>query len=47
MVAASAKVSDQVMSRRSTGKAVSTVMIKTQQGYEAQTVAEEHCGEPS
>ena len=40
MVAASAKVSKQVMSAEYAGKAVSTVMIKTQQGYEAQTVAE-------
>ena len=34
MVAASAKVSKQVMSAEYAGKAVSTVMIKTQQGYE-------------
>ncbi|TCE37051.1 Permease protein of ABC transporter system [Bifidobacterium longum subsp. longum] len=33
MVAASAKVSKQVMSAEYAGKAVSTVMIKTQQGY--------------
>lgn len=40
MVAASAKVSKQVMPAEYAGKAVSTVMIKTQRGYEAQTVAE-------
>lgn len=40
MVAASAKVSKQVMPAEYAGEAVSTVMIKTQRGYEAQTVAE-------
>ena len=40
MVAASSKVSKQVMPMEYAGKAVSTVMIKVKQGYEAQTVAE-------
>lgn len=40
MVAASSKVSKQVMPMEYAGKAVSTVMIKVKQGYEARTVAE-------
>ena len=40
MVAASSKVSKQVMPMEYADKAVSTVMIKVKQGYEAQTVAE-------
>ena len=40
IVAASSKVSKQVMPMEYAGKAVSTVMIKVKQGYEAQTVAE-------
>lgn len=40
MVAASSKVAKQVLPAEYADKAVSSVMIKVQQGYEAQTVAE-------